>query len=307
MKKNTVIIHHPQAFMDMEMKDDGFDVRSPYWGDHLLTRILREIHFRLHLPFRSVWYKRSAISDAETIICFDPLMTQHYLSWLRVKCPNSRIILLFANPVTHIEELKRIKNRGFELWSPDLLDCAKYGLHQAPAGGYPRCCQVQKQSPIVDVFFIGRDKGRAETLFNLEKELNARGITTDFHICAEHSNFAPAQYIFKKKRSFYKLPIPYNELLERLGKTRAILHIVDGGQSCMTIRVMESLLFSIKLITNNKQIAEQAYYHPNNIFILGSRDLDELKDFLGRPYEKMDESFLKSLTLDSTFERIIKG
>ena len=306
LKKKTVIIHHPQAFMDKEMKDDGYDVRSPYWGDHLLTRILREIHFRLHLPFRSVWYKRSAISDAETIICFDPLITEHYLSWLREKCPNSRIILFFSNPVTHIEELKRIKDSGFEVWSPDFLDCSKYGLRQAPAGGYPRCCQVQKQSPTVDVLFIGRDKGRSDMLLNLEKELNMRGITTDFHICSEHSSFAPVQYIFKHKRSFYRLPIPYNEVLERLGKTRAIFHIADGGQSSMTIRVMESLLFSIKLITNNKLIAEQAYYHPNNIFILENRGLDELRGFLDMPCEKMDEAFLESLTLENTFESIIK-
>ena len=80
----------------------------------------------------------------------------------------------------------------------------------------------------------------------------------------------------------------YDEVRKRIARTRALLDIVQLNQSGLTQRVMESIFFRKKLITNNVFIKNYNFYSPNNIFVLGEDDYSHLREFILSPYADVD-------------------
>ena len=145
---------------------------------------------------------------------------------------------------------------------------------------------MKKENPVIDIFYVGKDKGRLKYILKLKKEFKRIGLIAYFHIVA------PRSYM-KKFNSCYKAFMPYSEVLTYLGKTKAILHLKDGCQSGITIRIQESLLHEIKLITDDKDIVSYDFYNPKNIFIIGIDDIESLPSFLKIPFQRPNSLFYK--------------
>lgn len=80
----------------------------------------------------------------------------------------------------------------------------------------------------------------------------------------------------------------YEEYLTQLRRCSLILDITQAGQMAPTMRVMEAIYLSKKLITNNRSLSSYDFYTENNIFILPDEYddslPDQLKEFLERPF-----------------------
>lgn len=257
-------------------------------------RLLRELHFRSPLPGKSIWYNKK-LKKINCAIVYDALITTEYMQWLRKKNPESRIVYLYTNPVDKAIDPSRLPDSLCEKWTTDKKDSDEYGIEYIGDGGYMRAWTVKKEEPEYDVFFIGRDKGRLDKLTEIKDRLESLGLTTNFYITAYHR-----YQRFSKK--VYKPLVPYTDVLKMLGKTRSILHLVDGGQSGITIRVMESIIHGIKLITDNKLLKDSIYYHPNNFFILGEDDIISLPDFLKKPFVPYSDELKESLYYDNVLD-----
>ena len=94
-------------------------------------------------------------------------------------------------------------------------------------------------------------------------------------------------------------------MLNYLGKSRAILHLAEGAQHGITIRIQESLIHKIKLITDDRSIEKYDFYNPNNIFILGKDDLTGLRSFLDTPYKPITSSFLEHAFYDQLIDAFL--
>lgn len=133
---------------------------------------------------------------------------------------------------------------------------------------------------------------------NLEYKFDTLGLKNYLLIVPEH------RYgLYNNKR--YKRALLYSEVLKFLGKTKAILYLGYGSQECVTIRVQESLVHEIKLVTDCAWLKKYDFYHPDNIFILGEDELDSLPEFLNKPYINIDASILNSMFFDDLAEQII--
>lgn len=99
--------------------------------------------------------------------------------------------------------------------------------------------------------------------------------------------------------------MPYEECLKYLGMSRSILYLGFGSQECLTIRIQESLVHQIKLITDCSWIKKYDFYNSNNIFILGEDDMKDLPRFLNTPYESVTADILKHIYLDELLEEVI--
>lgn len=277
---------------------DGYEIKTPYIGNALIPRIFREIHFRLNLPFKSIWYNRENIIDKKFFYIFQGLITPDYIKWLKRKNPNSKIFIYYGDKVNKANDPEKFDDSLCEKWTSDKYDAEKYNMHILKSKGeisYFHCCKVIKTEPEFDIFFIGRDKGRLKNLMNLKKVFEDLGLKTFFYI-------APARRFLFKPKMIYKPLISYEKNLEFLGKTRAILFLSQGAQSGITMRVIESLWFEIKLITDNKDLMNYDFYRPNNIFILGVDDIQRLPEFLNAPYEKVE---FKKCYFEDTVRKII--
>ena len=298
MKKNDILVVMPQdSWLASALKEAGFQVDCPYYGNGFFLRLIREFCFRLKLPLKTIWYK----GIAKAYRCFfmsASLITPDYIAWFKKNHPNAMIILLFSNKV---DEKKynpfNIPETLCDKWTSDKDDAEKYHMHLFEGGGYFRQWRVNKTTPVYDVFYIGKDKNRLAKLRKIESEMNNHGIKTLFYITWERS--------WQKKDDGIHQPfLPYEEVLDYIGKSRAILHLLDGAQNGITIRIQESLIHKVKLITDDINIVKYDFYNPNNIFILGRDDMNGLKDFLDAPYEDVKSDFFEHAYYDQMIDEI---
>lgn len=299
--KNEIRIILPRhGFFYKYIETSGYAVSDPYYGRSVILRALRTIHFKLQLPFRYIWFNRKNICTKRIIILYEPLITSDYIKWLHKYNPNSKLMLIYANSVKTSISPKSINRSVVELWTLDKDDAIKYGMHLYNGGGYFRQWKITKRKPIYDVFYIGKDKNRLQKLRAIERDLQANGLKTMFYITWERG----WQH---KNDGIHKPFLPYESVLNYMGESKAILHLLDGAQHGITLRIQESLIHKIKLITDDKDLVKYDFYNPNNIFILGKDNLKDIRHFLDTPYEDVQSDFFQHAFYDQMISEVIDG
>lgn len=82
--------------------------------------------------------------------------------------------------------------------------------------------------------------------------------------------------------------------------------LCGDGTNGFTLRVLESLFFEKKLITNNINIINCEFYNKNNIFIINKDNLDDLNDFLKSEYKKIDKKIINYFDYESWLNRFFE-
>lgn len=281
----------------------GYTTVIPYKDYNLPCRIIREICFRLGLP-KKPWFNSEILKiNADIIIIKDPLMTADYIKWLRELKPAARLLLDYDNRVSDSLNPNEVKDVSVEKWSYDPDDCKKYGM-KLKLPGYldyyripddKRTCRKK-----YDVVYAGRDKGRADYLFKLEKKLKNMGLHTYFRI-------SPTRSFYKFKDRRYQPVIPYTEYLKLISRSKSILNIMPCGQKSLTMRDFEAVFNNIKCITNNRSIAESELYDTSRFFIMNKDNIRKLPEFLNTPFKPVDEETLKRYTMERILSGMIDG
>jgi hypothetical protein len=151
----------------------------------------------------------------------------------------------------------------------------------------------------IDALFVGADKGRSEYLAALEQQMVAAGLRPLFRIVG-----APIR--IPRGRREVGRRLPYIEILGLIARSRAIVDIAQHGQVGISLRPLEALFFSKKLITSNKAIRGLDFYHPQNVFILGEDDIGLLPQFVNSPLAPIDESTINRYDFESWLSRFLE-
>ena len=74
LRENVLMIHAGcKQRTGLTDNPQQFDTIAPYTNKTLFTRILRELWFRLKLPFRSIWYNKEVLEyTGKHLLVFDP-------------------------------------------------------------------------------------------------------------------------------------------------------------------------------------------------------------------------------------------
>ncbi len=300
MENKPVIIMAPNKYIQNGYKFYGFKVFTPYRGSSFFWRAARELWFRMHLP-EKIWYsKRPLKIGAGKIMVRDPKITEKYLIWLKSKLPDANIIFTYQNMVGKADHItpQRIP-QGISVWTYDGRDARKYGINWKPAGYFEMYCKEEAVEKDYDVVFVGKDKGRAEFLLDLEQQLQKLGLKTKFIIVKDS--------FFSKNKPFYSKPIPYEELVSLTMRSRAILNVIMENQEGATMRDYESIFFKVKLLTTNTHCHKFEFYHPNNTFVLGEQPIEELIEFLEKPFVPMSQDILDRCSEGKVLQKIFNG
>lgn len=271
----------------------GYQVHDPYHGSKLIGRIFREIWFRLNLPFKTIWYKKLPdLSEYNYVLVFDPLITADYLSWLKTKT-SAKLIFSYGNLVGRARHILPDKiPEGYTVFTYDQNDAREYGLRlNDHTALIEKAYHLDTSEKEYDVTFIGQSKGREQKLREIEKTMNEKGLKTFFYIVPDRK----FPFLFSKGLR----PLPYDDFLSHVGKSRAVLNYVYEGQTGLSLRDIEALSNGVKLITNNASIRHQFFYNKEDIFILGEDNMDELGAFVAGDFEKLGEGFSAYYSFDS--------
>jgi hypothetical protein len=257
---------------------------SIYKEENFFNRILRKIHMTLHLPFFHIWYGewKNHFSREKTIVLFDSLLDANIIQYISIinRKKNNRLIFWFWNPVRE-EYLKPLHENNWEIWTFDKSEADKYNLKYNTQFYFnsfqPKTNEIQN-----DVLFVGRDKGRGKYLHSLQQEFEKQGLISHFFISKDLKWY---EKLVKPRNNF----MAYQSVLDLIGTSRAILDIVQEGQTGLTLRPLEALFLNRKLITNNQDIENYDFYDKQNIFILGKDDLSKIAPFIHSPMKHIPQ------------------
>lgn len=269
-------------------KKNLIHIDATYIRQGLVGNILRKTAIQCGTGFSLFFEKwKDQIYTYDLIIVQANMITKDIPKWIRNRGYKGRLVYWYWDPVSGCVSPDRIDRRCCELWSFDKVDCEKYNMKFRETFFVTNEIEIKKQRNSTeymhDILFVGRDKGRADKLDRIQKELEYNKLTTFFYVVATKPYYISAGRMKKQ--------LDYQEVLIMLQGSRAILEINQKDQSGLSMRTMESIFFSKKLITDNAAIMQSEIYRPENIYVLG-QDKRNIRDFMNVKYIEYSQDFL---------------
>lgn len=299
MTKDILIIRNRHDdFVGKRISSRGYTIMSPYIRDYNIgLRFLRRMHFRTNFPISNIWFNKNLeVVSAKIIIVFESLISKQFLTWLRKIHPKARIIVWYWNIVDNTIHPSKISDETIEKWSFSRKDSLLYNMKFNPAP-YFKEILVPESLPEYDISFVGKDKGRLKEILAYENLFQDLGLKTKILVTPENK---------WKMSSKYHKPIPYSEVLNITGKSKAILDYIEVTDSGQSMRVFEALFNKKKLITNSQLIIDYDFYDKDNIFILNVDNPREIKKFINSPYKEVDEEIILKYDFDNWIRRFVE-
>lgn len=135
-----------------------------------------------------------------------------------------------------------------------------------------------------DLYYWGNySSDRKAILLSLIRFCEAHNMHYDIHLHRRRFAF------FMKDNVVTNEAISFEENLTRSFNSKVLIDLAPPEQYGLSFRVFEALGFQKKLITNNHTITEYDFYHPDNVFIYGKDEMENLKCFLEKPYVPISE------------------
>lgn len=253
-------------------------------------RVVRKLFSSMHIN-GSLLFKPSLIKEIEMLSENDIFIICDYSNMCLLHAiadiirPEARRFFWIWNPVKldQVDYFKKtfaeMEKDGFAISTFDPSDAKRFNM--LLFSQFFNMKRVDINQPIVyDFYFIGYEKGRSKQLEELKEMLKYYNV------------------FFKVVRST-KECIPYEENISNVVKSRCLVDIVQDGQDGMTLRPLEALAFRKKLITNNKNLKDADFYHPQNIFILGLDSIENIDYFIYSDWNAIDEHIIQKYDVNS--------
>lgn len=304
LKDVTVITWNLEEFGIKNIVEEGYQLDTAYRFERSkIATYIRELWFKLGLPFAEKWYNKKLTDRKETMVVLDAMMNRKFLKWLAQKNPEAKLIFWYWNKITEKKvQPDELKEAGYEVWTFNELDRDKYHLKLNDTyycrTYYEDVNQVSEEQEKYDVIFVGKDKGRMAFVDDLKKK-NPQ-LKWYLHITANH-------FYERWKNARYQKNISYKENLELQKKSRAILEIVPSGSHGLTMRTMDALNQKKKLITNNPYVKTQEFYNENDFLVIDENTrANEIERFMEKEYMDIEPDIVAYFSFEQWIERFLQ-
>lgn len=294
MKKDTILIFQkPELYFFPSLKDIVF---SPFGIPEKSFRyLIYKALYILHVPFCSVFWGdwKKHIKEAKQVIIFDYGYQAGMETYIKKINPSCQVFLFIWNIIDKNHQNYKLFTDKNAIYSTDRGCCKKYHfkynhMFYTRSLYHPYSAKYQNR-----LFFIGTDKGRAGYLSNLKRKLEKSGLTCDIRVVVTSDKYFDNPSL---AGLVTKASLSYEEYCREIEHSGVLLDINQRGQRALTMRVMEAIYFSKKLITNNEDIVHYPFYNENNVYLLPKKlsqiSVSEIKDFLERPFLPYPEEVL---------------
>ncbi len=299
-ERDTILIFQkPDLYFFPHYKDIVF---SPF---RIPERSLRYLIYKglylLGIPLCSVFWGhwKDHLKEAKRVIIFDYGYQKGMETYIHKVNPHCQVYLFLWNMIDRLHKNHTLFTDPAAIYSTDKGDCRTYhlkynhifyprALYTPPAGALPKT-----------LFFLGQDKGRGSYLLALKDRLETCGLSCSISLLTSSKD---ADYLASLSGLLAQNPLPYPEYCRQLKQCGYLLDVNQEGQTALTMRVMESIFYSKKLITNNQDIVNYDFYNENNIFLLPQQprlpSQDALSAFLDKPFLPYGEAVLDSFSFE---------
>ncbi len=249
---------------------------------NFLIRVLRKLTIGIGYFRRQFWLKHwfGSVKHSDLIILIAVIGITDIISDLQKCYKNKKIIIFFWDPVYRVRECLL---NDFEKWSFDKFDCLHFQLKFNSTFYFKNLINQSLlfDLPVLyDIYFLGRNKGRKSQIDSWIEQLSNFKFTNKILIIPD------------KDDTLKKYHLTFQENIKNVIQSKAILDIYQDGQVGLSLRVMESIYFKKKLITNNRSLVDEIFYNKSNVFILGYDDLSVIDLFLFSDYDTNNWDYL---------------
>lgn len=284
--KDTILIFQkPELYFFPHFKEIVF---SPFGIPEKSFRyLIYKFLYILRLPCCSLFWGswKKHIRGARQVIIFDYGYQAGMETYIKKHNPSCRVYLFFWNIITEKQKNHLLFTDKSAIYSTDKGCCRQYHFkynHMFYTKDYFRPYSPACRNRL---FFLGVDKGRAAYLAQLKPLLEQCGLDCDIRILNRSRDATCRDALFGLRTD---RELSYPEYCEEVLRAGVLLDVPQKGQSALTMRVMEAIYFSKKLITSCQDIVHYDFYQADNIFLLPERPADlslpELSAFLVRPF-----------------------
>lgn len=239
------------------------------------------------------------IEKYDKVIIIDEIRGRTLFDFILKKNPKVKLYVFYDSPIRKgtPKEPSNYKDLPVKFCSCDRNIAKTYNIKFVPAfyifSPYNFNSYSEKfENNIIkqDVFFVGEEKAdRKEQLNKIKLVLDKAGISSFFRLVSRN----------KRKRAY----MPYDEVIENIKSSRAILELISDGQTGLTQRPYEALFFGKKLITTSAEIKSYDFYDARNVFLLDEQSIEKLPDFLKEDFAPISKRILEEYTLESWVQR----
>ena len=295
MVRDTILIFQkPELYFFPHFREIVF---SPFGiPEKSIRYLVYKLLYVLHIPCCSLFWGewKKHLKTAKQVIIFDYGYQAGMETYIKKKNPSCQVYLFFWNIINEKQKNHKLFTDKNAIYSTDKDCCEKYHFkynHIFYTRDYYRAYSSEYRNRL---FFLGVDKGRAPYIHELKNILEKSGLVCDIRVITESKN-----KVYKNALSdvLTEKPLCYEEYCKELEHCGVLLDINQAGQRALTMRVMEAIYFSKKLITNNQDIICYDFYCDTNIFLLPKQlselSTESLNVFIDKPFLPYSEEILE--------------
>ena len=263
----------------------------------------------------STWYGdwKYNVEKYDTIILIDEVRGSDIFEYILERNPKCNLCVFFDSPIAKgsTREPSRYKHLPVRFFTCDRKIAKDYSIEFMPyfyifsPYDFSEYKKLSSEEIKQDVFFIGEEKGdRRERIEKISAVLDKAKLKYDLRLVPQnrHSKLFGGA----KNKLVKQAYMSYNEVIEYVKESKAVLELISAGQTGLTQRPYEALFLKKKLITTSAEIKNYDFYCEDNVFILGERSVDKLPEFLNSPLREIEDEIVKEYTLVSWIKRFLR-
>lgn len=295
-----VLIHNDMELWDfmtegLKSRDDFYDIPLNRYCSKL-HRFFRKFFYNTRFPASLIIGKKlrtilTSLKSGDKVVVSAYTQPCLFYAIVSMVSPDVCISLWLWNPVKNdarlISNIELLKSLSVKCCTFDTEDARKLSLNLLNTFYNMNAKNLVIGDPDIkyDFYFLGAAKDRGRIISDLEERLSA-------YKCLFVVPSQPSQYI------------TYAENIKNIRSSKCIVEIVQHQQYDITLRPLEAIANGCKLITNNIHIKEYPFYTPNNIFVWGIDNIEDLDDFLNTPYEVLDREIVEKYDVNYWLDRV---
>ncbi len=186
-----------------------------------------------------------------------------------------------------------------EIYSYEKEDIEKYNFIETTNFVYDQT--IEKREIKFDLFNISSYDTRIHEIDAISKILFAAGFMINFILFW----YEKLNYPHLTSTTRY---LSLQETKEIISQSKAIIDIQRKDQEGLSFRTFECLGYRKKLITTNTAVKDYDFFHPNNILIIDSQNINtaQIKEFLELPYVKIPPHIIEQYSIKTFINNIFK-
>lgn len=237
-------------------------------------------------------------------------LSEELLGIIKRQNPEAMFVMYQWDSVRNNPNALMIEKMFDRVYTFDMNDAKDYGWIYRPLFF---CKAEQKGEKKIDFAYIGTLYYQRGYLLKQIREYCVKNNYSlfDYLFCPKLMFFIhkylmkDARYCDTSYRDINFSSLSYHSIVEQYESARILVDYSADDQAGLTMRTIESIGNSCKLITNNKSIINTDIYSFGNIFVYDINAFDIPKDFVEKPYEPLPEKMLQYYSLGGWVDCIL--